>query len=55
MRDLTKIERDFYSIFAAQIEDERPMRIMCPLADKFLKLFRAYEKKCEEIKNGRDF
>lgn len=43
-RDLTKVEYDNYSIICSQIEDDRPMRIMCPVAEHFIKVFRAYEK-----------
>ncbi len=52
-RDLTKLEREFYQVLCQQIEDERPHRVMCPLADRFIKLFRAYElKKKNEKERG---
>lgn len=44
MRDLTKLEYQNYLILTQQLEDDRPHRVMCNLADKFIKLFRAYEK-----------
>lgn len=43
-RDLTDFEYRNYLILVHQLEDDRPHRIMCDLADKFIRLFRAYEK-----------
>lgn len=49
-RDLTKMEYENYGIICRQIEDDRPMRIMCPVAEHFIRVFRAYEK----IKNEKE-
>jgi hypothetical protein len=43
-RDLTKLEYENYEILCQQLEDDRPHRVMCNLADQFIMLFRAYEK-----------
>ena len=49
-RDLTKLEYQNYLILVQQLEDDRPMRVMCTWADRFIKLFRAYEKLKQERK-----
>ena len=53
-RDLTKLEMQNYRILVQQLEDDRPQRIMCSMADKFIKLFRAYEKLKSEREGGEN-
>ena len=51
-RDLTKLEIQNYRIYVQQLEDDRPHRAMCGLADRFIKLFRAYEKIKFDMEGG---
>ncbi len=51
-RDLTKTEYENYKILVMQLEDDRPMRVMCSWADRFITLFNAYEKLKKQRKGG---
>jgi hypothetical protein len=49
-RDLTITEYSNYKILVMQLEDDRPMRTMCPWADRFIRVFKAYMTVKEELK-----
>jgi hypothetical protein len=49
-RDLTIAECGDYEILVMQLEDDRPMRTMCPWADRFMRTFKAYTTMKKRVK-----
>ena len=51
-RDLSIEEFEDYKILANQLASGRAARILCELSGKYIKLWAAYELKCEQLKQA---
>ncbi len=51
-RDLSVEEFEDYKILANQLADGRAARVLCDLSGRYIKLWAAYELKCEQLREA---